>query len=98
MFHPLFVCLTLVNIQVEYLVRKLTEKILMVFLCSSTKELLCVNADYLVNAISARMRHIQRNPSTPGVLQVILTYSGKEILPLVNDTANEVCNPLHNMI
>jgi TELO2-interacting protein 1 len=48
------------------------------------------NADYLVDSISLRLRHVQRYPEAPGVLQVAIRYGDLTILPLVNDLMLEV--------
>jgi hypothetical protein len=57
---------------------------------SSIDQLLQRNADYLVNAISLRLRHFNENKQSPLVLKVILQYSSVEILPLIDDTIQEV--------
>ena len=66
----------------------------------NTKILICIhrsigelvqrNADYLVNAISLRLRHFCENKKSPLVLKVMLQYSSKDILPLINDAIQEV--------
>jgi len=48
------------------------------------------NADYLVDSISLRLRHIQRYPEAPSVLQVAIRYGDRTMLPLVNDLMLEV--------
>ena len=53
-------------------------------------ELLCSNADYLVDSLSRRLRHPDRHPRAPTVLRVLLSYSGAQVLPLVEDTVQEV--------
>ncbi|XP_052082424.1 TELO2-interacting protein 1 homolog [Mytilus californianus] len=60
----------------------------------SIDELLKQNADYLVNAISLRLRHFDQNKQSPLVLKVILQYSTVEILPLIDDTIQEVLSSL----
>ena len=56
----------------------------------SIGELVQRNADYLVNAISLRLRHFCENKKSPLVLKVMLQYSSKDILPLINDAIQEV--------
>ena len=48
------------------------------------------NADYLVNEISLRLRHLPDNLKTPLVLQAMLQHSSERLLPLVHDTIQEV--------
>lgn len=60
------------------------------FLHSSIDELIKKNVDYLVNAISLRLRHFMDNRRSPTVLKVILQYSSTEILPFIDDTIQEV--------
>ena len=54
------------------------------------EDLLCKNADYLINSISLKLRHLRRHPQAPRVLQVLVAYSSREILPLVDGTVYEV--------
>ena len=48
------------------------------------------NADYLVNSISMSFRHLTLLSSAPCVLSVMLTYSNRDILPLVADVIQDV--------
>ena len=57
-------------------------------------ELILNNADYLVNSISMSFRHLTLLSSAPCVLSVMLTYSNKDILPLVADVIQDVFNCL----
>jgi len=57
---------------------------------SNIQELILMNADYLVNSISLRLRHLMSNPKAPLVLKVTVTYSNKDILPVIDDTITEV--------
>lgn len=59
-------------------------------ICRSIGELVQRNADYLVNAISLRLRHFCENKKSPLVLKVMLQYSSSDILPLIGDTIQEV--------
>ncbi|XP_022104170.1 TELO2-interacting protein 1 homolog [Acanthaster planci] len=52
--------------------------------------LLSSNADYLVDAISSSLRHLEMNPKAPLVLQVTLRHSNAEMLPLLQDTIDEI--------
>ena len=58
--------------------------------CQNVAILISRNADYLVNSVSLKLRHISRHPEVLSVLRVILQYSDREVLPLVNDTITEV--------
>lgn len=61
---------------------------------ASIADLISHNADYLVNSISMSFRHLTLLSSAPCVLSVMLTYSNKEILPLVADVIQDVFNCL----
>ena len=52
--------------------------------------LLHSNADYLVNAVSLRLRCISAQPEAPSVLRVALMYGGAAMVPLLNDVILEV--------
>ena len=56
----------------------------------SLDELICNNADYLMDSISLRLRHFQQNKKCPLVLKIMLQYSSSELLPLIDDTIQEV--------
>jgi hypothetical protein len=60
--------------------------------CSSgtVAQLIQENADYLVNSVSLKLRHIERFPEAPMVLRVALTHGDIAVLPLVNDLVLEV--------
>ncbi|XP_056022184.1 TELO2-interacting protein 1 homolog [Ostrea edulis] len=60
----------------------------------SIGELVQRNADYLVNAISLRLRHFYENKKSPLVLKVMLQYSSCDILPLIDDTVQEILESL----
>lgn len=60
------------------------------FCFRSLNELICNNVDYLMNDISLRLRHLDRNRKCPLVLKVMLQYSSAELLPLIDDTVQEV--------
>ncbi|XP_060595560.1 TELO2-interacting protein 1 homolog [Ruditapes philippinarum] len=60
----------------------------------SLDELIRNNCDYLMNAISLRLRHLNRNRKCPLVLKVMLQYSSAELLPLIDDTINEILESL----
>ncbi|KAL4220850.1 TEL2-interacting protein 1 [Mactra antiquata] len=62
----------------------------------SLGELICNNVDYLMNDISLRLRHLDRNKKCPLVLKVMLQYSSAELLPLIKDTIQEILNSLDN--
>ena len=53
-------------------------------------EMIRDNSDYLVNAISLRLRHLERNKKCPLVLRVMLQYSSPELLPLIDETIKDV--------
>ncbi|XP_062590440.1 TELO2-interacting protein 1 homolog [Saccostrea cucullata] len=60
----------------------------------SIGELVQRNSDYLVNAISLRLRHFYENMKSPLVLKVMLQYSSSDILPLIGDTVQEILESL----
>ncbi|XP_048249152.1 TELO2-interacting protein 1 homolog isoform X1 [Haliotis rufescens] len=60
----------------------------------SLDEMIRHNADYLMNAISLRLRHLEANLRCPTVLRVMLQYSEADILPLVDDTVQEILSCL----
>ncbi|KAH3822477.1 hypothetical protein DPMN_124256 [Dreissena polymorpha] len=55
----------------------------------SIDQLIRENADYLMNSISLRLRHLDRNRKCPLVLKVMLQYSSAQLLPLIQDTVQE---------
>ncbi|XP_041479499.1 TELO2-interacting protein 1 homolog isoform X2 [Lytechinus variegatus] len=57
---------------------------------SSVSKLLLMNVDYLTDSVSARLRHYEWNPKAPLVLKVTLQHSTCDILPLLQDTIQEV--------
>ncbi|XP_046554927.1 TELO2-interacting protein 1 homolog [Haliotis rubra] len=61
---------------------------------SSLDEMIRHNADYLMNAISLRLRHLEANLRCPTVLRVMLQYCEADILPLVDDTVQEILSCL----
>ncbi|XP_069120826.1 TELO2-interacting protein 1 homolog [Argopecten irradians] len=61
---------------------------------SSIAELIQENADYLVNAISLRLRHFHDNQHSPLVLKVMLQYSNSDLLTLIDDTIQEILDVL----
>jgi hypothetical protein len=46
------------------------------------------NMDYIVDAIASRMRNLHEHPQTPGVLAVIMRFTGPDIIPLIDDTVS----------
>ena len=58
----------------------------------SVEQLLEENADYLVNDVSLRLRHYGSGmyPMAPTVLKVIIQYSSRDIVTLLDDTIQEV--------
>jgi len=57
-------------------------------------ELLHQNADYIVNAVSLRLRHVSRYPESPSVLGVALRHGSAELLPVFHDVILEVRLPM----
>ena len=57
---------------------------------SGVHDMVCANSDYLVNAISLRLRHIERYPTSPYVLQSVLQHTNSNVLPLFEDIIQEV--------
>ncbi|ESO83680.1 hypothetical protein LOTGIDRAFT_169160 [Lottia gigantea] len=60
----------------------------------SIDELIRKNSDYLVNAISLKLRQRQDGYRAPQVLQVMIQYSSSEIIPLIHDTIQEILESL----
>ncbi|XP_052284808.1 TELO2-interacting protein 1 homolog [Dreissena polymorpha] len=60
----------------------------------SIDQLIRENADYLMNSISLRLRHLDRNRKCPLVLKVMLQYSSAQLLPLIQDTVQEILDSL----
>lgn len=56
----------------------------------SIEELIASNVDYLINSISLNLRHINLNPETPAVLNAMLHYGNKDLIPFLEDTLEEV--------
>ena len=56
----------------------------------SIAELISENSDYLINSISMSFRHLTLLSSAPCVLSVMLSYSNKDILPIVADVIQDV--------
>ena len=67
------------------------------FFTRNIEELLCQNADYLVNSISLRLRHLDQNAHAPNVLKVVLQHSNQKVLPLLRDTVDEVSCTRNNL-
>jgi len=57
---------------------------------ASMSTLITANADYLVNAVSLNLRHISVHPEAPTVLRAVLLYGAAEVLPLIQDSIDEV--------
>lgn len=57
---------------------------------SSVEELITQNADYLVNSIASDLKYVFINQQSPRVLQVMLQYSGPDILAIIEDTLNDI--------
>lgn len=57
---------------------------------NSTEELIAKNVDYLINSISLNLRHINLNPRTPAVLNAMLQYGDRHLIPFLEDTLDEV--------
>ena len=52
--------------------------------------LLHQNADYIVDAVALRLRHVARHPEAPAVLGVVLRHGTVDLLPLFHDVILEV--------
>lgn len=57
---------------------------------SSLPELLRQNADYIVDAVSLRLRHVTQYPEAPSVLGVVLRHGSADMLPVFHDVILEV--------
>lgn len=53
-------------------------------------DLISHNSDYLINSISMSFRHLTLLSSAPCVLSVMLSYSNRDILPIVSDVIQDV--------
>eukprot|EP00042_Codosiga_hollandica_P052359 m.662764 g.662764 ORF g.662764 m.662764 type:complete len:818 (-) comp58478_c0_seq7:67-2520(-) len=60
----------------------------------SPSELIQRNCDYLINAISLNLRHLELNGDAPRVLQVMVQYLDESSFPLLSDIINEVVQAL----
>lgn len=56
----------------------------------SVRELLARNGDFLLDAISRRLRHAAAHPRVPLVLEALLTYAAVETLPLLSDVVDDI--------
>ena len=56
----------------------------------SLSALLHQNADYIVDAVSLRLRHVTRYPEAPSVLGVVLRHGSADLLPVFHDVVLEV--------
>ena len=57
---------------------------------SSLTELLKSNADYLVNSICLKLRHLDLYPEATVALSALLQHGGTTVLPLVTDSVDEL--------
>ena len=57
---------------------------------ASISNLIIANADYLVNAVSLNLRYILVHPEAPLVLKAVLLHGSNEVLPLMQDSIDEV--------
>ena len=57
---------------------------------ASISSLIIANADYLVNAVSLNLRCILVHPEAPLVLKAVLLHGSDEVLPLMQDSIDEV--------
>ena len=59
-------------------------------ICRDIEDLIKSNCDYLVDSLSSRLRQVDAHPTAPIVLSVMLSYSGSDLLPLIQDVIDEV--------
>jgi len=57
---------------------------------ANVADLLRRNADYIVDAVALRLRHVGRYPEAPSVLGVVLRHGTVDVLPLFHDVILEV--------
>jgi len=57
---------------------------------ADVSELLRRNADYIVDAVSLRLRHVTRHPEAPSVLGVVLRLGTADMLHVFHDVILEV--------
>ncbi|XP_060119880.1 TELO2-interacting protein 1 homolog [Heteronotia binoei] len=60
----------------------------------SVPELICQNADYLVDGISLHLRRLAQEPHATQVLEAMLRHSDANVLPLVGDVIQDVLSAL----
>ena len=60
----------------------------------SLGDLLRTNADYLVNSISLKLRHIDMYPESTVAMTALLQYGSVDVLPLVTDSVEELLHSL----
>ena len=60
-------------------------------------DLLRRNADYIVDAVALRLRHVDRHAESPAVLGVVLRHGTMDLLPVFHDVILEV-RSLHLVI
>eukprot|EP00026_Physarum_polycephalum_P001026 Phypoly_transcript_01027.p1 GENE.Phypoly_transcript_01027~~Phypoly_transcript_01027.p1 ORF type:complete len:1229 (-),score=281.34 Phypoly_transcript_01027:30-3716(-) len=64
------------------------QKIAVLYGKSNISELLETNVDFIVDAISYRMKYLNLYPNTPKVFLGLVKYTGAAFLPLLDDTVD----------
>ncbi|KAI9590974.1 armadillo-type protein [Syncephalis fuscata] len=62
--------------------------------CTSVYHLLLGNVDYMMNAVSLRLRHLPTYPQTPAMLSAVVKVTGKAILPYMGDVLEDLVDGL----
>ncbi|KAM0751391.1 hypothetical protein T439DRAFT_347874 [Meredithblackwellia eburnea MCA 4105] len=61
---------------------------------ASPRNLVLANADYVLNSVSQRLTVTRLDPSAPGVLVEMIRVVGADVVPLVGDLVEDVCEAL----
>jgi hypothetical protein len=60
----------------------------------SLRDLLLDNVDYMMNAVSLRLRHLSNTSHTPAMLSAVIKVTGLAILPYIEDVVEDVIDGL----
>jgi len=88
--YPLLVKVDSENVRVSRCALLSLHGIVRSCAAASLPDLLRRNADYIVDAVSLRLRHVTRYPEAPSVLGVVLKHGSADLLPVFHDVVLEV--------
>ncbi|KAI8050849.1 hypothetical protein BDF22DRAFT_745040 [Syncephalis plumigaleata] len=60
----------------------------------SLRDLLLDNIDYMMNAVSLRLRHLSNTSHTPAMLSAVIKVTGLAILPYIEDVVEDIIGGL----